>query len=56
MTSRTTTERNVFNATYSTALGAYTSGSIGLRMMRGTVAAGDVDENALIATVSTRFF
>lgn len=56
VTARTTTERNVFNATYSTALGAYTSGSIGLRMMRGTVAAGDVDENALIATVSTRFF
>ncbi|MBU0603289.1 MAG: TIGR03016 family PEP-CTERM system-associated outer membrane protein [Gammaproteobacteria bacterium] len=54
VTSQQTT-RNIFNATYSTALGTRTSGSIGLRMMRGTVTAGDVDENALIATVNTRF-
>lgn len=49
------TKRDIFNATLSTAFGARTSGSIGLRMMRGTVTTGDVDENALIATMNTRF-
>jgi uncharacterized protein (PEP-CTERM system associated) len=52
---RQQSKRDIFNATFSTSLGAYTGGSIGLRMMRGTVSAGDVDENAVIATISTRF-
>lgn len=47
--------RDVLDASLSTALGARTSGSIGLRMTRATVAAGDVDENAVIATLTTRF-
>lgn len=47
--------RDVLNATLSTPFGARTSGSIGLRMTRATVAAGDVDENAVIATLNTRF-
>jgi uncharacterized protein (PEP-CTERM system associated) len=47
--------RDVLNATLSTPLGARTSGSIGLRMTRATVTAGDVDENAVIATLNTRF-
>ncbi|MFH1813660.1 MAG: TIGR03016 family PEP-CTERM system-associated outer membrane protein [Pseudomonadota bacterium] len=47
--------RDVLNATLSTALGARTNGSIGLRMTRATVISGDVDENAVIATLNTRF-
>lgn len=48
-------DRDVLNATWSTQFSPLTTGSIGLRMTRATVATGDVDENALIATLSTRF-
>ncbi|WP_018412970.1 TIGR03016 family PEP-CTERM system-associated outer membrane protein [Methyloversatilis thermotolerans] len=48
-------DRDVLNATWTRKLGAYTNGSIGLRMTRATVTDGDVDENAVIATLSTRF-
>ncbi|MCQ9372899.1 TIGR03016 family PEP-CTERM system-associated outer membrane protein [Methyloversatilis sp. XJ19-13] len=47
--------RDVANATWTTRLGTRSSGSIGLRMTRATVTAGDVDENAVIATLTTRF-
>lgn len=49
------TNRDTLNATWSTRLGTRSNGSIGLRMTRATVTAGDVDENAVIATLSTRF-
>lgn len=49
-------DRDVLNATWTHRLGARTNGSIGLRMTRATVAAGDLDENAVIASVSTQFF
>lgn len=48
-------DRDVLNATWSTQFSPRTSGSIGLRMTRATVTAGDVDENAVIATLSTMF-
>lgn len=48
-------DRDVLNATWSTQFSPLTTGSIGLRMTRATVATGDVDENAVIATLSTRF-
>jgi uncharacterized protein (PEP-CTERM system associated) len=48
-------DRDTINATWTTKLGARTSGSIGFRMTRATVREGDVDENALIATLTTRF-
>jgi uncharacterized protein (PEP-CTERM system associated) len=47
--------RDLLNATWSTRLGTRSNGSIGLRMTRATVNAGDVDENAVIATLTTRF-
>ena len=47
--------RDVANATWTTRLGTRSNGSIGLRMTRATVTAGDVDENAVIATLTTRF-
>lgn len=47
--------RDVLNLTLSTPIGARTNGSIGLRMTRATVISGDVDENAVIATLTTRF-
>ncbi|MGL6078396.1 TIGR03016 family PEP-CTERM system-associated outer membrane protein [Methyloversatilis discipulorum] len=49
-------DRDVLNATWTHKLGARTNGSIGLRMTRATVITGDVDENAVIASVSTQFF
>lgn len=49
-------DRDVLNATWTHKLGAYSNGSIGLRMTRATVTAGDLDENAVIASVSTQFF
>lgn len=54
-TSGLSSNRDVLNATWTTRLGGYTTGSIGLRMTRATVSRGDVDENAVIATLSTRF-
>ena len=48
-------DRDVLNTTWSTQFSPRTTGSIGLRMTRATVTAGDVDENAVIATLSTMF-
>ncbi|HEY9192781.1 MAG TPA: TIGR03016 family PEP-CTERM system-associated outer membrane protein [Methyloversatilis sp.] len=48
-------DRDTLNATWNTKLGARTNGSIGFRMTRATVRDGDVDENAVIATLTTRF-
>lgn len=50
------TERDTLNATLSTRLGAKTTGSIGLRVTRASTVNGDVDENAVIASIGTRFF
>lgn len=47
--------RDSLTATWTTRLGTRSNGSIGLRMTRATVNAGDVDENAVIATLTTRF-
>jgi len=48
-------DRDTLNATWTTRLGTRSNGSIGLRMTRATVSTGDVDENAVIATLTTRF-
>jgi uncharacterized protein (PEP-CTERM system associated) len=47
--------RDLLNATWSTRLGTRSNGSIGFRMTRATVVSGDVDENAVIATLTTQF-